>query len=164
MARVRPPQGGFAKEDSFAPLVYALEEFDPVGQRAAKAAIFRERTTVAVLRVHRAAQEAERAALGQEYHDNGYVFTCLNGDAMAPDRLSRTFRRLSDEAGLPPGPAARPAARRGHSRAGRRIEPEGRTGLVLSVTTMSAGTSRNVSGVGGRSVRQSGTEAPPHAR
>jgi N12 class adenine-specific DNA methylase/SAM-dependent methyltransferase len=43
MARVRPPQGGFAKEDPFAPLVYALEEFDPAGQRAAKAAIFRER-------------------------------------------------------------------------------------------------------------------------
>ena len=42
MARIRPRQGGFAA-DPFAPLVYALEEFDPVGQRAAKAAIFRER-------------------------------------------------------------------------------------------------------------------------
>jgi N12 class adenine-specific DNA methylase len=42
MARIRPRQGGFAG-DPFAPLVYALEEFDPVGQRAAKAAIFRER-------------------------------------------------------------------------------------------------------------------------
>jgi len=30
------------------------------------------------------------------------VFTCLNGDPMAPDRLSRTFRRLSGKAGLPP--------------------------------------------------------------
>ena len=42
MARIRPRQGGFAG-DPFAPLVYALEEFDPVGQRAAKATIFRER-------------------------------------------------------------------------------------------------------------------------
>ena len=42
MARIRPRQGGFAA-DPFAPLVYALEQFDPVGQRAAKAAIFRER-------------------------------------------------------------------------------------------------------------------------
>jgi len=50
----------------------------------------------------RSAQEAERAALGDGYHGSGYVFTCLNGDPMAPDRLSRTFRRLSDEAGLPP--------------------------------------------------------------
>lgn len=57
---------------------------------------------MAVLRAHRAAQDAERAALGDKYHDSGYVFTCLNGDPMAPDRLSRTFRRLSDQAGLPP--------------------------------------------------------------
>jgi N12 class adenine-specific DNA methylase len=42
MARIRPPQGGF-RGDPFAPLVYALEEFDPVGQRAAKTAIFRQR-------------------------------------------------------------------------------------------------------------------------
>jgi N12 class adenine-specific DNA methylase/predicted RNA methylase len=38
-ARLAPPQGGF-RGDPFAPLVYALEEFDPAGQRAAKAAIF----------------------------------------------------------------------------------------------------------------------------
>ena len=42
MARVRPPQGGF-RHDPYAPLVLALEEFDPVGQRAAKAAVFHER-------------------------------------------------------------------------------------------------------------------------
>ena len=41
LARIRPRQGGFAA-DPFAPLVYALEQFDPVGQRAAKAAIFRD--------------------------------------------------------------------------------------------------------------------------
>jgi N12 class adenine-specific DNA methylase/SAM-dependent methyltransferase len=42
MARVRPPQGGL-RDDPHAPLVYALEVFDPVGQRAAKAAIFTQR-------------------------------------------------------------------------------------------------------------------------
>ena len=42
MARVAPPQGGF-RDDPYAPLVYALEEFDPAGQRAAKAAIFTRR-------------------------------------------------------------------------------------------------------------------------
>jgi N12 class adenine-specific DNA methylase len=42
MARIPPRRGGF-RNDPFAPLVHALEEFDPVGQRAAKAAIFRER-------------------------------------------------------------------------------------------------------------------------
>ena len=65
-------------------------------------AIALDRTTVAVLRAHKAAQEAERAALGKDYHDSGYVFTCLNGDPLAPDRLSRTFRRLSGKAGLGP--------------------------------------------------------------
>ncbi len=41
-ARIRPPQGGF-RGDPYAPLVYALEDFDPAGQRAAKAAIFTHR-------------------------------------------------------------------------------------------------------------------------
>jgi SAM-dependent methyltransferase len=39
LARIRPPQGGF-RSDPFAPLVQALEEFDPVSQTAAKAEIF----------------------------------------------------------------------------------------------------------------------------
>ncbi len=30
------------------------------------------------------------------------MFTNLNGDPMAPDRLSRTFKKLAAEAGLPP--------------------------------------------------------------
>ena len=42
MARIQPPRGGF-RDDPYAPLVHALEEFEPVGQRAATAAIFRER-------------------------------------------------------------------------------------------------------------------------
>ena len=42
LARIRPPQGGF-RSDPFAPLVQALEEFDPVSQTAAKAAIFTSR-------------------------------------------------------------------------------------------------------------------------
>jgi integrase len=65
-------------------------------------AVALDRTTVAVLRRHRAAQESERSALGDGYHHSGYVFTGINGDPMAPDRLSRHFRQLSAEAGLPP--------------------------------------------------------------
>jgi integrase len=65
-------------------------------------AVALDRTTVAVLRRHRAAQESERTALGDGYHDSGYVFTGIKGDPMAPDRLSRHFRQLSAEAGLPP--------------------------------------------------------------
>jgi integrase len=85
-----------------------LQQYDgrltlcPPKTAGSERAVALDRTTVAVLRAHRAAQDAERAALGRHYHDSGYVFTCLNGDPMAPDRLSRTFRRLSDQAGLPP--------------------------------------------------------------
>ena len=61
-----------------------------------------DRTTVAVLRRHRATQQAERTAMGEGYHDSGYVFTGLGGDPIAPDRLTRHFRQLSDAAGLPP--------------------------------------------------------------
>jgi N12 class adenine-specific DNA methylase len=42
LARIRPPQGGF-RSDPFAPLVQALEEFDPVSHTAAKAEIFASR-------------------------------------------------------------------------------------------------------------------------
>ena len=59
-------------------------------------------TTVAALRTHRAGQQAEQAVLGDRYHDSGYVITSLNGDPLAPDRLSRYFRQLSAAAGLPP--------------------------------------------------------------
>jgi N12 class adenine-specific DNA methylase len=42
LARVSPPQGGF-RADPFAPAVLALEDFDPVSQKAVKAAIFTRR-------------------------------------------------------------------------------------------------------------------------
>jgi hypothetical protein len=45
---------------------------------------------------------AEAAADGPGYRDSGYVFTCLNGDPMAPDRLTRTFKKPTALAGLPP--------------------------------------------------------------
>jgi integrase len=61
-----------------------------------------DHTTVAALRAHRDRQHAEAAAFGPGYRDSGYVFTSLNGDPMAPDRLSRTFKKLAADAGLPP--------------------------------------------------------------
>jgi integrase len=85
-----------------------LQQYDgrlvlcPPKTACSERAVALDRTTVAVLRAHQAAQDAEHVAVGGDYHNSGYVFTCLNGDPMAPDRLSRTFRRLSGEAGLPP--------------------------------------------------------------
>ncbi len=61
-----------------------------------------DRTTVAALAGHRKQQRAEAAAYGPGYNASGYVFTCLNGDPMAPDRLTRTFKKLAALAGLPP--------------------------------------------------------------
>ena len=61
-----------------------------------------DHTTVAALRVHRQRQVGEQAAYGAGYRASGYVFTCLNGDPMAPDRLARAFRKLVAGAGLPP--------------------------------------------------------------
>jgi integrase len=61
-----------------------------------------DHTTVAALRAHRDRQRAEAGAYGPGYRPSGFVFTNLNGDPMAPDRLTRMFRQLAAEAGLPP--------------------------------------------------------------
>ncbi|MCW2918674.1 MAG: integrase family protein [Actinomycetia bacterium] len=61
-----------------------------------------DRTTVAALRAHRQRQKAEQREYGDGYHLSGYLFTNFNGDPMALDRLTRTFRKLTAAAGLPP--------------------------------------------------------------
>jgi len=61
-----------------------------------------DHTTVAALRAHRNRQRAEAARFRPGYQASGYVFTNLNGHPMAPDRLSRTFKKLAADAGLPP--------------------------------------------------------------
>ena len=61
-----------------------------------------DHTTVAALRAHQGRQLAEAASFGPGYQASGYVFTGWNGDPMAPDRLTRIFKTLAAEAGLPP--------------------------------------------------------------
>jgi integrase len=65
-------------------------------------AIALDHTTAAALRAHRDRQHAEAAGFGSGYRASGYVSTGLNGDPMAPDRLTRTFTALAAQAGLPP--------------------------------------------------------------
>jgi len=65
-------------------------------------AIALDRTTVAALRRHWQQQAIERIEGGPSYQDSGFVFTGLRGDPMAPDRLTRTSRRLTVETGMPP--------------------------------------------------------------
>jgi len=57
---------------------------------------------IAALRAHQARQQAERAAAGAGWAETGYVFTTPAGKPVAPDRLTRLFRRLVAESGLPP--------------------------------------------------------------
>jgi hypothetical protein len=61
-----------------------------------------DHTTVAALAAHRDRQRADAAAFGPGYRVSGFVFTNLNGDPMAPDRLTRIFKKLAAQAGLPP--------------------------------------------------------------
>lgn len=61
-----------------------------------------DKTTIAALRAHRVRQQAERAAAGAGWTQTGYVFTTRTGKPIAPDRLTRLFRRLVAASGLPP--------------------------------------------------------------
>jgi integrase len=61
-----------------------------------------DHTTVAALREHRRRQRAEAVTYGPGYQASGYVFTNHHGGPMPPDRLTRIFRELTEQAGLPP--------------------------------------------------------------
>jgi integrase len=74
----------------------------PPKSEAGQRVVALDRTTVVALRVHKARQSAERAAAGSRWHDGGYVFTMSDGRPVAPDRLTRMFRRLVADSGLPP--------------------------------------------------------------
>lgn len=58
------------------------------------------RTTVAVLRQHRARQNATCAATKSE--PSGYVFTDLRGQPLHPEYLYYAFKKLTKQADLPP--------------------------------------------------------------
>jgi integrase len=61
-----------------------------------------DRSTIAALREHRVRQRAERAAAGSRWRETGYVFTTGAGKPVGPDRMTRLFRRLVTESGVPP--------------------------------------------------------------
>ncbi|HEY3483519.1 MAG TPA: tyrosine-type recombinase/integrase, partial [Streptomyces sp.] len=44
----------------------------------------------------------ERVAAGRDWRDTGYVFTTPGGQPLHPDYLTRRFRRLVEQSGLPP--------------------------------------------------------------
>jgi len=58
--------------------------------------------TVAVLRTHRAAQNADRLAWGEAWVDSGRVFTKEDGSTLNADSVSQRFDRLVARHHLPP--------------------------------------------------------------
>ncbi|SIO89858.1 integrase family protein [Nocardiopsis sp. JB363] len=61
-----------------------------------------DHTTLGVLRRHQWYQQQEARGQGRVWDSRGFVFTALRGGALAPERLSRLFRKLNTESGLPP--------------------------------------------------------------
>ena len=74
----------------------------PPKSDAGRRVIALDQTTIAALRAHHAGQQAERAAAGWRWAETGYVFTTVTGKPVGPDRLTRLFRRLVADSGLPP--------------------------------------------------------------
>jgi integrase len=66
------------------------------------AVIALDKSTIAALREHQLRQRAERAAAGARWAETGYVFTTRAGNPFGPDRMTRLFRCLVAESGLPP--------------------------------------------------------------
>ncbi len=74
----------------------------PPKTAASRRTIALDRTTIRLLRAHLQRQRAERIAVGDARQDSGYVFTTPDGAPLHPDWLTRRFRRLVVDSGLPP--------------------------------------------------------------
>ncbi len=79
---------------------YKPEVTEPKTERS-KRCIQLDTVTVAALRKHRAKQAEEQLAGGAEYRNTGYVFTCISGEFVHPDRFSQIFNDLVEKSGLP---------------------------------------------------------------
>jgi integrase len=60
-----------------------------------------DKGTVEAVRAHRTLRKRERLAAGEAWADSGRMFTDELGDPLHPDFVSRRFRELAAEAGLP---------------------------------------------------------------
>jgi integrase len=69
--------------------------------RAGERLIFLDAETARLLREHRKAQAAARLLAGEAWQDNDLIFARADGSPWPPDYVSRRFRRLADEAGVP---------------------------------------------------------------
>jgi integrase len=74
----------------------------PPKSDAGRRVVALDRTTIAALREHQLRQRAERVVAGTRWTETGYVFTTPDGKPVGPDRLTRLFRKLVADSGLPP--------------------------------------------------------------
>jgi integrase len=68
---------------------------------ASRRTLMVDHTTVGVLRRHRWRQQQEAQDHGRMWGRGGYVFTAAGGGVLAPERLSRLFRKVNTASGLP---------------------------------------------------------------
>ena len=74
----------------------------PPKSDAGRRVVALDRTTMAALREHQLGQRAERAAAGTRRAETGYMFTTRSGGPVGPDRITRQFRALVADSGMPP--------------------------------------------------------------
>jgi hypothetical protein len=74
----------------------------PPKTAASRRLVALDRHTARLLREHRRRQRADQRTAGERWQDSGYVFTTEDGLPLHPDYLTRRFRHLVGEPGLPP--------------------------------------------------------------
>jgi integrase len=75
--------------------------FGPPKSESGRRTVALDSDSVRILRSHRAAQNAEKLALGAGYVDDGLVFAHEDGSPLRPEWISKRFQTLSAAARLP---------------------------------------------------------------
>ena len=75
--------------------------FGPPKSDSGRRTVALDAESARILRSHRAAQNAEKLALGAGYVDDGLVFAHEDGTPLRPEWVSKRFTSLSHRAGLP---------------------------------------------------------------
>ena len=75
--------------------------FGPPKSDSGRRTIALDEASTRILRAHRAAQSAEKLALGAGYQDQGLVFPHEDGSPLRPEWVTKRFLALAEEAGLP---------------------------------------------------------------
>ncbi len=83
------------------PLAHQIAFSEPKTDKGRRS-IALDHTTVAVLRHHRRRQLEDRFLVGPDYQDRDLVFARADGRPLHPEYVSRTFARLTRQAGLRP--------------------------------------------------------------